>query len=455
MFLTPSKFQDFLCKTNHIDDIYNALYDDDLSNVVISALEVLKKTQQLPYVSKKQKDGILSTEERKRGNIAFEMGNLQLALLCYNHAILLAPNNSQELKLAFSNRSAIFQKWKLYEACLQDIDICFSKGCPADIVDKLQKRRKEVVCLAPNNEVKYFLNNLSKKFTQCASSNLEIPCASSDIKVASTDVPIIVASRDIKVGSVLATETSYVSYTNATNTLFCCHYCQKPSLNLIPCEGCVNALFCNEECKSKCIKEYHKYECLILHIICEICNGPVPNLMIKAVLKMRQNCKTWRELIDASYNMGLDRMSSSSVKDIFDADCIFSILSQNDNRRFIYGIKYDASFVCATLLHYLGEIPSFFPKDIDEKKQATHALGRIMMFLSLHIAYNKIYIPIENQNTDTYKYFNITNYGYFSMIGKLNNSCTPNTIALYNNNKISLIALEPIKSGDELSISYQ
>lgn len=455
MFLKPAGFQNFLSKSNHIDEIYSALHDDDLGNVVTSALEVLKKTHQLPCLMKQCKDKKSSAEVRKKGNIAFKNGKFDVAYLCYNGALLLAPKDSKELQLAFSNRSAVFQEKEAYKACIKDIDLCFSMDCPSDIVDKLKKRRKEVEHLAAKQEESTcFITAISTSHTKHAFNNPDISCASSEIKATSSDIPTIVASNDIKIGSVLTTETAYVSYTDNEYSLLNCHYCQKRSLNLIPCEDCVWALFCDYECRNKCIKEYHKYECQILHVIREICHGPLPHLMVKAALKLRQNCKTWRELIQASYNMGLDRMISNSIKDVFDVESLFSILSQKDDKPFFYGVKYDASFVCAALLHYLNEIPSFFPKDIDEKKQAIHAFGRIMMFLSLHIVATKIYQP-KCTRTSEYKYRDKPNHGYFSLIGKLNNSCTPNTVALYNDNKISLIALQSIKSGEEITISFQ
>lgn len=455
MFSRPANFQDFLSRSNHTDEIYKALGKEDLSEIVIAALDVLRKTHQLPTRIPDIKNELISTEHRKKGNIALERGKYQIALMCYNQALLTAPKNSRAMILAISNRSALFLKLKAYKACLKDIDTCFSMDCPSEIIGKLTKRKRDASVLTKENELDVIFTAFARKHTECTPNNSEIPCATSDIKAVGSIIPKIVASNDIKIGTVICCERAYVSYTDPYNSLYSCHFCQKMTLNLIPCEGCSSALFCDEECKSKCFDEYHKYECTIMNLIKDISFGPMPNLMIKAALKMRAKCKSWRELIDASYNMGIERIKSSSIQEIFDVDSIFSVLNQMDDKPFIYGVKYDACFVCASFIHYLDEIPSFFPKDIDGKKQAMCALGRIMMFLSLYIVPWKVDQAVTNLKIQHCDYHEKPNVALFSFIGKLKNSCTPNVAAVYNNNKMSLIALESIKTGEELTISYQ
>ncbi|XP_049876340.1 uncharacterized protein LOC126373972 isoform X2 [Pectinophora gossypiella] len=52
------------------------------------------------------------------------------------------------------------------------------------------------------------------------------------------------------------------------------------------------------------------------------------------------------------------------------------------------------------------------------------------------------------------EFHDIANYGWFSFIGKLRNSCNPNVLAVGLNKKTALLAIAPIKRGTELTISY-
>lgn len=47
------------------------------------------------------------------------------------------------------------------------------------------------------------------------------------------------------------------------------------------------------------------------------------------------------------------------------------------------------------------------------------------------------------------------NYEWFSFTGKLKHCCDANLDVLGLNNKVALIALKSIKTGDELTISYK
>ncbi|CAH2093207.1 unnamed protein product [Euphydryas editha] len=458
MYHQPCYFHHFLSTNNHIDEIYDAMHKDDLSEIVITAMKVLKTTNNLPPLNNIEKSDQISEKHRNYGNILYKNNDYKLAFLVYNKAILTAPKNSRQLKLAISNRSALLYKLKAYKACLRDIDTCFEMGCPDDIIVKLKKRREDVISLIGNEDFKLeCLHSCVEKFINF---NIKrhplVPCASTHVEFTGSASHKIVAARDIKPGSVVSCEEAYICSTDNNNTLTACYYCQKHALHLIPCENCCYAMFCDNICKDTCYHEYHKWECPIMEAIKFNCQSPMANLMIKVVLKMRSKCMSWKELIDASYSTGLDRMRTSSIGEIYNGNNLFSVLNVRNDKPFVYGALYNASFICAGLLHYLDEIPSFYPRDSNEKQKAMRALGRIMLFLSVYQTPTPLFQHITNPTTnETYSVCNVVNFGIFPLTGKLKKSCKPNLLVLNKNNELISIALRTIKSGEELTISFQ
>ncbi|XP_039756480.1 SET and MYND domain-containing protein DDB_G0273589-like [Pararge aegeria] len=457
MFSKPAAFQEFLAQNNHIDEIYDAMATDDTSEVVIRAMNILRKTNHLPSICNISKSELKSTTNRTAGNTAFRQGFFQHALSLYNEALLFAPKYSREMKLAYSNRSALLQKLSAVQPCLNDINRCFAMGCPSDILEKLTRRKEEVTqCLLRKEFLK---NSMTLAVESCINPRLMIPnklipCASADVNVdTSTGKLKIIACTDIKVGDVVASEKAFVSFTDMNNILHSCHFCQRKALDLIPCDGCVFALFCDEECKNKCMEEYHQYECKLMEITSSLCFGPLPNLMVKAFLRLRTS-KCLGDLISASNNMGIERMKSSSIQEIYDTNNVYSVLCSYDDRTFLYGILYNACFVCAAVLHYLDYfIPSFLPKDPNEKQKAMAAYAKIMMFLAVHQKPLHIQQGQSNLKLDKSNYGD-PNYGLFPFIAKLKNSCNANLVIVNNNKELVLIALRPIEKGEELTVPF-
>lgn len=103
------------------------------------------------------------------------------------------------------------------------------------------------------------------------SRNEKFPCASDAIDVQYTKKygRHIVATRDIEIGEILIVEQPYsrfihledpsVKYTH-------CFYCLKYSLAGIPCDKCVNVIYCSEKCKTMSWEKHHKYDCSVLDV---------------------------------------------------------------------------------------------------------------------------------------------------------------------------------------------
>lgn len=448
-------FNDFLHHTGLIDEVYQAMSNPDLAVIVIKMLDVLNLTDSLPTVLNEGKSESKSTEYRNEGNRSYARSKFQSALICYNKALLYAPKDSRALKLAYSNRSALLHKVQAYSACLNDIYTCFSLGCPLDIIVKLRLREEDA-----NSKVR--AEKLSEStsetlfcreyFAVNEQRNPQIPCASMAVGVIiENDVPKIVAATDIKVGAVIALEKAFVSMNDPSIANFACYYCHRIHLNLQPCEGCCNVLFCGETCREKCMKESHAVECQIIGMINKM--SPWVRMSLLAVLKMKQMCASWSELIEASHNMGSSRMKTSSINEIYDSKNKFSLLSIKDERHFLHGPLYNTSITCAYILYYLENVAGFFPESPEERNEARRAVGRLLLFLSLYTTLSLVVPSTTVKVKEKTEFYDMPNFKWFSFIGKLKNTCEANTLLVGLHKYAALVAQQPIKRGTEISVS--
>ncbi|KAI5637814.1 hypothetical protein NE865_09469 [Phthorimaea operculella] len=438
-----------------LDKVYDCMKQDDLAVLAMTALEVLKETKVMPKFSAKWKSDTVSVAFREEGNKAYVAGRYQIALMHYNQALLFAPNYSKALLLAYSNRSALFHKTKNFGASVKDIETCLKLKCDNELLQKLSKRKLDCQQNLWRDKCRFGL--FRDNYFRISKQHQQIPCASDDVKIVvdpETLLPRVTAAKDIKVGTVVAVEKAFTHVINPMNYYLCCYYCQKMSLNLIPCTTCTYALFCDKECKDRCTKESHSVECHILEFLQGGFCGPYSRLTFRTVIKIKLMCSTWKEFTEASYNMGNERIRTSSIDQIYDGNDKFSMLNFVEWREVKGGAKYNVAFMVAVFLEHLMNAPFFFPIKAAQKDEAVLAVARMSMHLFLKF-FNKI--ELNNVADDRFCQMLksiVPNYGYFAFASKLRQDCFGNVMPFALNDRVALVAVQPIRKGAELTQSY-
>ena len=77
-----------------------------------------------------QKSSAEASRLRSLGNNAYQSKNYEEAIMYYSKSVAAAPTDSEELALAYGNRSAVLQFQKKYELCLLDSNRALN-GCLA------------------------------------------------------------------------------------------------------------------------------------------------------------------------------------------------------------------------------------------------------------------------------------------------------------------------------------
>lgn len=101
------------------------------------------------------------------------------------------------------------------------------------------------------------------------SPNENFPCASDAIKVSYSEEfgRHIVATRDIDVGELLVVEEPHNKMMALENCFSHCWHCLRATWNGIPCDNCVNVIYCSEKCKATDWSIFHNLECTLLDLL--------------------------------------------------------------------------------------------------------------------------------------------------------------------------------------------
>ncbi|VVC88627.1 unnamed protein product [Leptidea sinapis] len=448
-----------LKSSNNIDTerkVYNALESDDLADIVMTALEILNLQTKCAnkFIPQEEismyKSEISSTIYREQGNNHFNNKEYKAALELYNKALMFAPVNSRAMALAYSNRSAILFKVNLFELCISDIEKSLAAECPSHIITKLQNRREA----AEKNVGLYIYqyDDVIKNYAQNyfdVKQHQQIPYANIDVRLLDGEVKVT-ARSSIHSGKVITYEEPYMMTSITDNRLVLCHYCYKFVPNLIPCQNCCDVLYCSEDCKDLSFKEYHEIECKIMNFI-ELTEyeGVIHSLIFRTALKMKYG-SSWNDFIKASKLMGSERIKSSNIETLNFTNK-FSILCASENKPFIYGKKFNTSFVFAKLIQHLDKSRLFFPQS--GKQKAMRAFARIMMHLYLYASVRKLYPYSFDAFLKLHLLVRVPSFGIYTFASKLNYSCKPNCLLISLNRKTYYIAIRNIKPGDELIVS--
>lgn len=188
-----------------------------------------------------QKSDDIANEARLAGNYRFSVKNFLYALNHYNRSIAFAKSNNLAA-LAYGNRSAVYFEVKLYQECLENIQLARDHGYPANGMTKLNER--EVKCKKlMDKSIDKKTNTLWDFFKLSYEPNEKIPWIVNCVEMHQTEKygRGIYAKQDLKAGDIICVEDVFFNYTfkdwNMYSTYFHCYNCFKPNkMNLIPCE---------------------------------------------------------------------------------------------------------------------------------------------------------------------------------------------------------------------------
>lgn len=212
-------------------------------------------------------------------------------------------SDDKTLAIGFANRAAVLFKVNRFQECLDDIDRALKLKYPTKWEPKLLTLKAN--CYAKlameslNEATTWFkvsnplsimnqkilqkhwethsLTNIMRDFLdeECVLPKIKSPskkydCASDAIEIKYSDKYFgrhVVATRDIEPGEVLVVEKPFSMFLEDDNIYTHCAYCMRYLWAGIPCQNCVNAVYCSEDCLKRAWDKYHRLECPLLDFL--------------------------------------------------------------------------------------------------------------------------------------------------------------------------------------------
>lgn len=402
----------------------------------------------------KKKNHSLALKSREQANGLFACGQYREAIGVYNHTLMYTANDSEDLGICFANRSACFLKLNEYASCLIDIDLAKKNKYPARLMPKLERRRIECEKqLAANGDV----NSQRTEPILSFKADGKIPCFANglELKFSEKYGNHITTKRDLDIGQTVIIEKAFVF--EATDTFYLhCENCLKRTTNLIPCNGCVIAMFCSDECRETANDKFHDVLCDIQHQ-CE--KSPQQVLLLQSIIIAIRTFSTADALMAAietfrvqdgneanlddpaqrayfqffKMRTNMDKFSAHEKKEILKkAMEVIAIMKTSTDLVPIFRTRKMMQFLSHLALHHM-QIITFNMYDASHAVCCPHESVLGIKQCTLGTSFGIGIVPYSSQ---------------------MSHSCAPNICRIFLNDKVVCKVFRPIRSGEQLFISY-
>ncbi|XP_050450117.1 SET and MYND domain-containing protein 4-like isoform X2 [Cataglyphis hispanica] len=500
-------------KQRELTDTYKKLKTDQ--ERVIFTLNVMLEYDMIPNTTGKPKNAKESEKLREQGNKVFIKGTLNNmtcieALKLYTKSIAFAPYPSEQLALAYANRSAVLFQLGLHSECIQDIDRALALNYPDNLRAKLYVRKTECLMILENYSVdnilkeaqhwldKMSLNDASRKKLQskldflhykavqteqsvkdiliCTkvkksgnesslptieSHNDEVPCAldAVAIKYSTHYGRHVIATRDIHPGEVIAVEKPYALLLTQQNIQTHCSNCLKVCWANIPCNYCTYAMYCSEECRYAEWKRYHDIECAVFPALIEYECYNTDLLSIRlTVLAIREagGIKELRTMLENLDKCDDPRTKGFSQDGKLHSDKYISIynLVTNTEKRPVSDL-FRRSLDTCLILYFLATRTVMFGAKLPEDLNVLAKNDDVTFIGGLILRHQQI-IPSNIHTFSEEQGLECVERGIAAMpfLSLINHSCDPNIFRHSRSKHMVIYAMYPIQKGKQLFDNY-
>ncbi|XP_057323034.1 SET and MYND domain-containing protein 4-like [Microplitis mediator] len=485
---------DDIFKNSEIVPLFKEINDEDRIHSIVGYF----LSQSLPVIKDTKKDASKALEQINLANDSFKSVRSLYLVRMYTEAIMNAPMNSPEQARGFANRSAALCNARLFEDSLKDIDRVLAIGYPDNLKAGLYLRRAKNL-LSLNQEMRPEVKEaiaearrLMDKVDVCSEKKIDmalkklrqkdsfnksytkwdahrflppVPNDNPQIARASGGIAMkynkefgrhVVATRDIKAGETLMVARSYVSVIKREKIIKFCWYCLQRTWASIPCNECVNVVFCNEECRDKAWQEFHDIECPFLTAVGleRIVSGDL--LGIKMTIKALKEAGSLEELEKKVEALDAipDKINNCRYNNVYDDTRYESVCTMYREGRSDLSAVRDL-IRSVELLYYLIKSTKMFGDKISDLSE-TRSNKWITFMVELIFRHQEISqmnateLRIRKAADDA----PIRSYILIPLYGFLNHNCDPNIHKLTSGDMNALFAVRFIKKGEQIFMNY-
>lgn len=414
---------------------------------------------------KKKKCDSQAELHRDKGNKHFNAGRFYEALESYNKSLCFAPENGENVGLAFANRSAVYCELKLYSRSLKNIEEAIKHNYPQKNMDKLKKREELCKKMIEQKVKEPSAEAVGDKMLKInLELNPKLPFAAKCLELKSDEKHgrYIVTNKNLSSGDIVIVEKPFSKTLHSTSAYKYCTNCLNDNcLDLIPCVNCTSAMFCSQECCEIATKKFHQYEC---------CTIDQLNSIYTKILKMAS--QTFFEALD-----------------IFDSDIrkLTDVIESKPSSAtiFDYDMSDEQNDISKKRENMLMAVDSFVTHEhMRSNQDMFQRCGIVAIMTHIFLNYTKLKDVLNTEEKkDLYRKFIVkhtqisalSNHGLgaaepvsfeamaeivpigsasFPLASLVNHSCSSNTLRFSFNGKLCLIVNRPIRAGETLYDNY-
>lgn len=394
-----------------------------------------------------KRDGKAFTH-REEGKQLFGQGKYFDSMKEFNNALRLARNDSEEVGLAYANRSSCFFFLNMFSECLTDIELAKKSYYPEILVDKLNERIRLCNLVMQNNQ------HIPKRLREPVLSfreHDEFPGAAECLSIQKNNKygRHIITTRDLQVGQIILVEEPYsiTTFSESKGRDRCMH-CFKECRNFVPCPNCIRGLFCDEECMEK---SFHKHHCMLWI--------PEPDkhkfkLVMETFFKISAAFSDFDSLMSKTELLLKEEDFVNPTSDQKKFIRLFELVHNHEHIPFD---KLEALRIVASHCFYavVKSLPDYMGKFVDLKRRR---FLQHFMFHLCHITEHEYfvheYLLGEVNEEVSACSFDIYASGLYLFGNYINHSCVPNVLYFTVDNRLVCKVIRPIKSGEQLFRCY-
>ncbi|XP_023338753.1 SET and MYND domain-containing protein 4 isoform X2 [Eurytemora carolleeae] len=458
-----------------------------------------------------------SRTQREAGNSAFQGGDLSGALVNYSRSVVLAPDKSEDLALAYANRATCLQRLGGYDFAIQDIKLALENKYPAKNRFKLEERRGQcllalkrykesrvaleaaVDCLKfsalEEGKKKKFLKDVQdsmhkieegekvkdkqktsavvtistvdkfkEKILKVESCSKMFPAISDAVtfKYQKGRGRYAVANKTIPVGSTILKEKPITWSLHPDKFGSHCTECMGQIKAVIPCRTCCGVSFCSVECRDIALNTYHRYECGLLGILVASGLNVYPFLAIRLLARFGFDY-LWNLKDELSHDetsgAEIERSSEYKSEDFFNAYNLVCHEDKLDSEEFLL-----RTFVSTFLLKLL-QFNNFFSEQQQQQQQQAVEISEKEKFIGTLLLHFINTLP-QNvhdialmETADPRRWLNSNQVkslgaGVYCTAALYNHSCAPCFMRCNYGKSMVSVTNREIPEGDEITECY-
>ncbi|XP_055298565.1 SET and MYND domain-containing protein 4-like [Sitodiplosis mosellana] len=387
---------------------------------------------------------------REEGKAKFAQDKYFEAMEHFNGSVSFAEPGTEELGLAFANRSSCFFYLNMPDECLVDIELAKRHNYPGSLMRKLDARIVKCTELKADEHFKPGPHDIWEPKLSF-NEHKDFAGVADCLKIRKNDEfgRHVITTCDLKIGQTILVENGYSIVPARKNTgRSRCLYCYKACMNFIACKNCMCMIFCNEGCMEK---SFHKQECnrpaalsrketfdLIMRMIFNI-NADFPdvdalNELVKVLL---ENKKPPTDLTPSQMNFcslfqlahNHEKLSANQLTCLRSATGVtLNVLMQYDE----FSLKYRSTAHRRFLQHLILHL--------------------------FHVAEHAIELFEYGQDGDGERMANYEQRqfarGIYPFGSYINHSCVPNVYWFNVDGRLICKVIRPIKKGEQIFRSY-